>query len=84
MFVIHRNSVDKVRVSSNGNLIADHYDLIGRQGEEPRWPKMYDSEAEAESILAEIVANCDHEWKMIDHDERECTDCGAIEVVPDL
>ena len=28
--------------------------------------------------------NCLHNWKLISHDERKCTICGIIEVIPDL
>jgi hypothetical protein len=84
-YVFHSEVViSPVRIAKSGNIVTlDTNDVVRGT------VRATILEAQADYDLywqrqSEREKNCKHNWQMITHDERECSKCGAIEVVPDL
>ncbi len=80
MYMIYRGTVREARLSSNGNLVDAKNGALLRHGDRTT----YATEEAAEKALGEMIGNCRHSWRVLSHEERRCTRCGAVEFSPDM
>lgn len=82
-YILRHGVALAVRISSNGHLVTEREgSLIAKAG--TKWPKIHSNEAAVEKTQRQISKRCNHEWVLIEHDERKCRHCGQIEIIPDL
>ena len=76
---------EPIRIAKSGNIVnaecgmACYWNIIKKQ---PK-PTIYSTKEAAETVINAKVNSCQHDYRMISHEEMKCRKCGNIVFSPD-
>ena len=81
-----------VRVSANGNMVdcGGHGRwpggsfVVGRAASREGWPTLHPTALSALYALNRLHDACEHDYRILSHEEDQCAKCGDCQFVPDL